>query len=164
MEFLPSAVQKLSSEQTHRQTDGQTDRQTHTQRDRLDWNYYLPHMQMVNIIWRIQILGLKSDKKKMFTWEHIWYFEGPSFPSSRYCLGPSFKIHKGHGNPFTYDSHQVRDLYVICINMILNTVAKLYQDNLVSKNGRSPGLIRMSAWITHIRQGAVNPYACRCRK
>ena len=28
MKFLPSAVQKLSSEQTHRQTDGQTDRQT----------------------------------------------------------------------------------------------------------------------------------------
>ena len=32
-EVLPSAVQKLSSEQTHRQTDGQTDRQTDTQTD-----------------------------------------------------------------------------------------------------------------------------------
>ena len=34
MKFLPSVVQKLSSEQTHRQKDGQTDRwtdrQTHT--------------------------------------------------------------------------------------------------------------------------------------
>ena len=34
MKFLPSVVQKLSSEQTDRQTDGQTDRQTHTQTDR----------------------------------------------------------------------------------------------------------------------------------
>ena len=34
MKFLPSAVQKLSSEQTHRQTDGQTDRQTDGQTDR----------------------------------------------------------------------------------------------------------------------------------
>ena len=28
MKFLPLAVQKLSSKQTHRQADGQTDRQT----------------------------------------------------------------------------------------------------------------------------------------
>ena len=34
MKFLPSAVQKLSPEQTHRQTDGQTDRQTERQTDR----------------------------------------------------------------------------------------------------------------------------------
>ena len=35
MKFLPSVVhQKLSSEQTHRQTDGQTDRQTDTHTDR----------------------------------------------------------------------------------------------------------------------------------
>ena len=34
MKFLPSAVQKLSSEQTHRQTDGETDRQTDTQTHR----------------------------------------------------------------------------------------------------------------------------------
>ena len=37
MRFLPSAVQKLSSEQTHRQpdrqTDGQTDRHTYRQTD-----------------------------------------------------------------------------------------------------------------------------------
>ena len=31
MKFLSSAVQKLSSEQTHRQTDGLTDRHTDTQ-------------------------------------------------------------------------------------------------------------------------------------
>ena len=31
MKFLPSAVQKLSSEQTRRQTDGQTDTQTDRQ-------------------------------------------------------------------------------------------------------------------------------------
>ena len=31
MKFLPSVVQKLSSEQTDRQTDGQTDRQTDRQ-------------------------------------------------------------------------------------------------------------------------------------
>ena len=30
MKFLPSAVQKLSSEQTHRWTDGQTHTHTHT--------------------------------------------------------------------------------------------------------------------------------------
>ena len=34
MKFLPSAVQKLSPEHTHRQTDGQTDRQTEGQTDR----------------------------------------------------------------------------------------------------------------------------------
>ena len=34
MKFLPSAVQKLSSEQTHRQTHGQTDGQTHRQTHR----------------------------------------------------------------------------------------------------------------------------------
>ena len=32
IKFLPSAVQKLSSEQTHRQIDGQTDAQTDTDR------------------------------------------------------------------------------------------------------------------------------------
>ena len=40
MRFLPSEVQKLSSEQTHRQpdrqTDGQTDRQTQRHTDRLN--------------------------------------------------------------------------------------------------------------------------------
>ena len=45
MKFLPSAVQKLSSEQTFRQTDRWTDRQT----DRLNRNYYLLHTQMVII-------------------------------------------------------------------------------------------------------------------
>ena len=34
MKFLPSAVQKLSSEQTHRQMDRHTDRQTDRQMDR----------------------------------------------------------------------------------------------------------------------------------
>ena len=34
MKFLPSAVQKLSSEQTQRQTDGQTDRWTGRQTER----------------------------------------------------------------------------------------------------------------------------------
>ena len=34
MKFLPSAVQKLSPEQTHRQTDRQTDRHTDRHTDR----------------------------------------------------------------------------------------------------------------------------------
>ena len=53
IKFLPSVVQKLSSEQTDRQTDGQTDRQT----DRLNWNYYLPHTRMIKILQTVLLLG-----------------------------------------------------------------------------------------------------------
>ena len=91
MKFLTSAVQKLSSEQTHRWTDRQTDRQTdrwtdrqtdthtHGQTDRLDWNYYLPHTRMVKIAqWKackIRILFFRSPTKLR---------EGNVF--SRFCL------------------------------------------------------------------------------
>ena len=82
MKFLPSAVQKLSPEQTHRQTDGQTDRQMDRQTDRhTDRQTQLKllptayadgknNQQGNNYIFTLNNMSLRSEVTHHYYWEN----------------------------------------------------------------------------------------------